>query len=308
MDSLFGPFQLLASKLSFSKKFLLIFIAAIVPGLVFLILATQHSQAEILRDEEEIAGARYLLSVSPLADAIRLHRGLVRRAQAGDAVAKSAIPAAASKVDALLQTLMAQKTFHQAEQWQDKMERLAKDWASVRGNWSTLSANAAFNAHSAVVSQLNEYRHHVAGDTGLLLDPESAAYYQVVILFDDLPLLEDQLSKVRGLVSAGATASADQAEAFARTDMLVNDLLPHSLARINNNLQLLKDDYPDKAKLLLGQWETIEKAIEQLNAMVNREVLSQPGKPYDGKAFFSQASQIIDQVDGIERFITEQGV
>ncbi|GAB3252059.1 methyl-accepting chemotaxis protein [Chitinimonas naiadis] len=302
LDRLVRPARVLSRSLNFRQKFLLVFLVSVLPGLVLLVIGALNNFAEIRRDKVEIAGARYLEAVSPVAKAFRAHRAATTRIMTGDSSADEALQASASDADqALAKLLVLPAEIESAPQLRGKVESLQSRWRELNTGWRKLGATESFNAHSALIGEINEYRHHVAGDTGLLLDPESSAYYQMVILTDDLPALREGLGKVRGMLTGLKAESADLASRLGRVDLLINDVVMRSAERVDNNLELLGDQSPQDLKAVASGWTTAKQEIDNLRSEINSQLLQRQVAPADGKYFYDRITLALDHLSQFDK-------
>ncbi|WP_269532185.1 methyl-accepting chemotaxis protein [Chitinimonas sp. BJYL2] len=306
LTALLKPVTRLSSKLNFRQKFLIVFVISVVPGLFFLASGAVTNYRHVQRDQLEVAGSRYLQLLGPLVMAVQHHHGVTNRILAGDAGAQGQAASAATEVDTALEKLINQPPLTSAVQWREKTRAIESAWQSLRGNWSSLGRRASTHAHSNLISQINEYRHHVAGDTELLLDPDEAAYYQIILMTDDIPALAELLSETRGeLVSAGAP-DAERAYHLGQVDMLVNDLLPRMVSRIENNLELLGDDYPEDLASIQPQWDTANATVQSLIKTINAEVVQQGGNSLDAKSYYDRITTVMHGLETLDQTILDR--
>ncbi len=96
-------------------------------------------------------------------------------------------------------------------------------------------------AHIELISLVTEFRHHVAGDTGLLLDPDASTYYLMITAVDSLPALSEQLQQLRGSVSSIQASGQWNEKRLGRMESTVQRELPRMIQKINNDLELASD-------------------------------------------------------------------
>lgn len=260
-NSITAPAVRLSRSLSFQSKFLLIFTASIIPGLLLLVNSMLGDLAAIHRDETELAGKEFIATLTPVSRAMSDHRASTAMVLNGDESARSRVAQDAQKVEQALQRLSQTTKILHVEQWQDKMDEFGSKWQSLRQQWSTLSASANSLAHIELINLVNEFRHHVAGDSGLLLDPDASTYYLMITAVDSLPALSEQLQQLRGSLASTLAGKAVSQTRLGRMESAVQREIPRALQRIDNDLELATDVDPDVAKPLLQRWQPLEQQL-----------------------------------------------
>lgn len=261
LNSITAPAIRLSRTLSFQNKFLLIFAASIIPGVLLLANSMRNDLASIERDETELAGQQFLAVLQPVSKSMSNHRASTAQVLNGDATARSQVATDAAAVDNALQQLAQTGKLMQEDQWQEKIDAFSGKWQQLKQNWPNLSASANSLAHIHMIGLVNEFDHHVAGDTGLLLDPDASTYYLMITGVDSLPALTEQLQQLRGsLVSTLAAGSVGDVR-LGRMESTVQRELPRAIRRLNNDFELASDVDPMVATPLIDQWRPLERQL-----------------------------------------------
>lgn len=260
-----GPTIRLSRLLRFQSKFLLIFAASILPGLLLLIHSMLQNLAFIERDETELAGKRFIELLTPISRAMSDHRSSTALVLNGDASAKTTANRDANTVDTALQQLSNTTMLMHAQQWQDKIDQFTNKWQRLKLEWPNLSASDNSLAHIEMISLVTEFRHHVAGDSGLLLDPDASTYYLMSTAIDSLPALTEQLQQLRGSLSSTLASGKVGDKRLGRMENAVQREIPRALQRINNDFELTSDIAPESAKALIERWQPVEKVLKNFN-------------------------------------------
>lgn len=260
-NSILRPAIYLSRRLNFKEKFLLIFVVSVIPGLLFLLLNLKADWNDIERDRSELEGMHYISLLTPIVYAVSDHRSSTALVLNGDASAKAQASKEADVVNRLLQQLQNETPLLHAEQWRGKISEFVSRWRSLEQSWSGMSASATSLAHIEVIGLVDEFRHHVAGDTGLLLDPDASAYYLMTTVVDSLPALRELLQQLRGSLSSTLAAEAVGDKRKGRMESTVQRELPRALRRINNDLELVDDVAPLVAQPIAAQWREVETGL-----------------------------------------------
>ncbi|MBV8659477.1 MAG: methyl-accepting chemotaxis protein [Burkholderiales bacterium] len=300
-ESLVRPVQLLSRVLNFRQKFLLVFVISVLPGLVLLTQGAMNNYADVKRDKIEIDGARYLAAIAPVARAARDHRGATAQSVAGIAGADQAIAATEADMKTALDKLNRESSSSAfAAAWQPKLSQINKDWAALQTGWRSMRPDDSFNAHSALVALINEYRHHVAGDVGLLLDPDDAAYYQVVITADELPALREALGKMRGTLVGVKPDAATALAKRGQVEMYMNDAVIRAIEHIDSDLELLGESHPASRHAVESGWISAKQEIEAIRRDVNSQILATDQIQADGASFYPRISTALDHLSAFD--------
>lgn len=263
--TLTGPAVRLSRQLNFQSKFLLIFAASVLPGLLLLINSMLQDLAFIERDKLELAGKRFIEVLTPVSRAMSDHRSSTALVLNGDASAKATATRDAVAVESALQHLTTTTALMHVEQWHHKIDEFSSKWQRLKLEWPTLSASDNSLAHIEMISLVTEFRHHVAGDSGLLLDPDASTYYLMSTAVDSLPALTEQLQQLRGSLSSTLASGKVGDKRLGRMESTVQREIPRALQRINNDFELASDVAPDTAKALIERWQPVEQALKNFN-------------------------------------------
>lgn len=293
-----APAIRLSRMLNFRNKFLLIFFASIIPGIFLLLLSLLDDVSAIDRDKQELKGKAYISEISPLLDNVNQHRVLTSQFINGDQTVVSRIGSISSNVLAELQRLDDKAHSSDAEQWRDKLTAIKTQWQELSEKWQQFDSNRNAVAHIQISTMIDEFRHHIAGDAGLLLDPDAEIYYIMVSAVDTIPAINEQLEQLRlGLVSTLASGKID-AKRMGRIDSILERELPRLTYRLNNDIELASDVSPATAAQLAAQWQKPQKDFEQLSAQIEQGLLT-------GKFDASEISQQLAKLDNIRQQIDQ---
>ncbi len=297
-----APAIRLSRMLNFRNKFLLIFFASIIPGIFLLLLSLLDDVSAIDRDKQELKGKAYISEISPLLDNVNQHRILTSQFINGDQTVVSRISTVSGNVLAELKRLDEKAHSSDAEQWRDKLKAINALWQDLAEKWQQLDSNSNAVAHIQISTMIDEFRHHIAGDTGLLLDPDAEIYYIMVSAVDTIPAINEQLEQLRlGLVSTLASGKID-AKRMGRIDSILERELPRLSYRLDNDIELASDVSPETAAQLAAQWQKPQNDFKQLSAQVEQTLLS--GK-FDAAQITGQLAKldnIREQIDQLSHF------
>lgn len=293
-----GPAIRLSRTLNFRNKFLLIFFASIIPGIILLILSLQDDVSAINRDKQELKGKVYISEISPLLDNVNQHRILTSQFINGDQTVISRISTFSNNVITEIKRLDDKAHSTDAEQWREKLNSIKTQWQEISDNWQQLDSNSNAVAHIKISTMIDEFRHHIAGDTGLLLDPDAEIYYIMVSAIDTIPAINEQLEQLRlGLVSTLASGKID-AQRMGRIDSILERELPRLAYRLDNDIELASDVSPATAAQLAAQWQKPHNDFKRLSSQIEQGLLK-------GKFYQTDISQQLSTLDNIRQQIDQ---
>lgn len=306
IKTLTGPAVRLSRQLNFQSKFLLIFAASILPGLLLMINSMLQDLAFIERDETELAGKRFIEVLTPVSRAMSDHRSSTALVLNGDASAKATATRDADNVDTALQQLSNTTMLMQAQQWQAKIDEFTNKWQRLKLEWPNLSASDNSLAHIEMISLVTEFRHHVAGDSGLLLDPDASTYYLMSTAVDSLPALTEQLQQLRGSLSSTLASGKVGDKRLGRMESTVQREIPRALQRINNDFELASDVAPDTAKVLTERWQPVELALTTFNQKLQAVNFNNEFDQLRVKEQLRELDQILANFVELENYMSAQ--
>ena len=304
--TLTGPAILLSRRLNFKSKFLLIFAASILPGLLLLMNSMLKDLSFIERDEVELSGKKFIELLTPINRAMSDHRTSTALVLNGDEAARAQVKADAEAVDDALAKLKTGVLLMHVEQWQGKIDEFNALWQTIKRTWSSMTASQNSLAHIEMISLVTEFRHHVAGDTGLLLDPDASTYYLMTTAVDSLPALTEQMQQLRGSLASTLAAAKVGDKRFGRMESTVQREIPRALQRINNDLELASDVAPEVAAALIAHWQPLEQALKTFNQQLVAANFNETFHRETVQAQLRSIDQILQQFIELENFMTNQ--
>lgn len=300
--SIVAPAIRLSRMLNFRNKFLVIFLASIIPGLLLLLMSLQDDLAAIERDKLELKGKSYISEMTPLQDSVNQHRILTSQFLNGDKTVAQKISTLSDSALSEIKRLDSKAHTTDSEQWRDKLSAMQVEWQQLGKNWQQMDNHTNAVQHIHISAMIDEFRHHIAGDTGLLLDPDAEIYYIMVSAIDTIPAINEQLEQLRlGLVTTLASGQVDVKQ-LGRLDSILTRELPRLAMRLDNDIELASDVSATTAAKLAEQWQQPFSKFKLLTERITQGLLS--GK-FDAEELNQQLLQldtIRQQIDQLSQF------
>ncbi|HAT41819.1 MAG TPA: hypothetical protein DCS87_08850 [Rheinheimera sp.] len=304
--TLTAPAARLSRQLTFRRKFLIIFFASVLPGLGLLMHAMSVSWQEIQRDEYEIVGNNYIEAMAPVLEQLHDHRKLTAQWLSGDINAATKLNTLNIEINSQLQQLRQRAIPLNDVQWPEKLDKIASDFEQITNLKPDADPVKSMVAHINLAMQVDEFRHHVAGDTGLLLDPDARSYYLIITTLDTIPSIDEHLQQVIAILTQLQIRQTIDPKRIARVDSVMEREIPRLLARIENDIELSADVDAATAAKLQELWDPTAKAILQLQATMQQMLFVENPKISDLANVLLQAEQISSQFESVRHFGTTQ--
>lgn len=290
INLLFLPASKLMDRMSFIWKYIVIFIVSGLMLCIFSYNLLYTSYNQISFANKEVSGLHVSHALHKLIQASQKHRGTSATYLSGDTSVKS-------KLDALTAEVKAAQSVVE-DQMEPEMVRNER-WLKVKSaiheiTTKGLELKQADNTklHTELIKNQIYMLKYVAGEYGLLLDPDIASYYLTEMATLQLPVVLENEGILRALGSAVLTKKELTPE--MRIQILSRvALLTHELDKYNNSIGALTsklgsaaDQYKNNSDLFLANTTAYIATIQEV---ILSEKFSMPASEY-----FAQATKTID--------------
>lgn len=302
------PVIALMNKMSFFKKFTLIFAIILIPlviSLTFVIITLDERAKSV---ELQSNGINYDSQVRKLIKHTQEHRGMSSILLNGDASIKNNL---AQKDNDILSDI---ENIDKLEKFYGKGMNTSSHWSSIKESYTailknleSMSAKESFDTHTALIRDLFDLTLEINTSTKLLLQDKLEDYYLIDTVVNKLPLIAEYMGQSRAIGSGIATKEAITEEEKEKLNDLV-DSINLLMDEANNNLQFVFTDQSMEAELK-AETDKFEKATKGLtdkilSEFINTGSINIPSKEYfnyatvsinDVYAFLDKASDILDE-------------
>ncbi len=267
----------------------------IVAGVLF---QRQNEDIQIARGE--IQGVTVIRPVMQLVKQVQMHRGLTNLLLYGNKTSGADLEKSRSELTQAMSlaaaAVKAADKFDVNSQWSSLASRLQ----GLPGETQNAQPAASFKLHTELVRDLRQFVYATSDISGLLYDPEPAAYLLMDIVVSRTIAWSEQLGKMRG-AGAGMMAKSE-ANPQAEGGMQVSA----------GQLKDLLDDQKFALGILKRNGEGdmgAEAAIEEssrFGAMVTNSFSGTAGASRDAAAYFAAGTRAIDMVVATETRMTDR--
>jgi methyl-accepting chemotaxis protein len=244
------------------------------------------------READGIAPVRATLRAMQL---VQQHRGLTGAVLGGNTAAQADRATRQQEASRAFEALTALTPRVQDAATLAAMRKVAADWADVHCRATAPGTTAAdsFAAHSALVASLLALTDLLTDDFGLSLDPDLDTYQLIQSSMVSMPVLSEELARVRGL-GVSLLANSSRRESDLRPVVM-------SLARAEDALQAMQRTYGKSAAAnadIKSRLDTpMAEAVAQGRraAALARDKLLEPGAAgFTPAEFYAQLTLAVD--------------
>lgn len=283
------------------RRFMLLFLIAVIPSLVLLAAGMHERFSAIQRNQNELDGIDQIREVQKLFRNVALHRRHTQMSIASPESELDRISELGRNVDKTLEALTSRMRLPESSA---ALSQITRSWVDVKSTWKVRDARANHGAHRDVLFQIRSFSYLIGGVSGLLLDPDSDVYYAVDLGLNVAPALRESLVATRTAIT-GDSASADQLDGLIefltgaidahvnqfRSDMLLFERNPGS-ARPNRRI--------DAARASLRCTASVAEHAKAVAAgSVAKSVRDD---------FFRTVSNCLDEVDKFTNFLLDEEI
>jgi len=193
-------------RLTIGKKLALVIVMLTLPVLILSYLLIAEKNQAIQFTDSELQGLRYLQPVRGILAHLAEHRGMNNAYLNGDASFAEKLIAKKAQIAEDLKAIDAVDsqdgaTLNSHAEWQT----IKTDWQSLNAAAAKLTANESFTRHSDLIKKVLALIERIGMTSNLILEGELGYYFLVDVLINELPLVTEDLGRLRGM-SAGIVA------------------------------------------------------------------------------------------------------
>ncbi len=281
-------------KLVLWQKLLLIVVALLVPSALLSVFYLKNANQTVRMAHAELAGARYTRAIDTFLYEVIKARAMTNVVLNGDATAKSAAldaQAAADKAAAALDAVDADL---------GKELGASSDWATIKGDWSSLKSRAltlppddSLVQHNDLIRKILDFGTSIAMSSGMARDQELVTSTLVGLATGRMPeavnragVVRDRATSgvLRGYLSEGDRVTID----MARQE--VNSLL----LQIDRQLNSIDETAPAVHASVAPSFQRARDAFTGYATFVEQKLLKAQEVTVKGQEMFDAASSSID--------------
>lgn len=274
MKSLFKPGIFILDKLTFSKKFMLLFIVVILTFSYLLLDIVQQTNERIDTVEKELTGIDLIEDVYPILKFTQQHRGLTVNLVSGDATAAPKREIAGKNVNDSLETLLQKiKQYPSYSGIQTNINTINENWKKVQSTSANGTAAEAISLHSHLIVEILDLITFIGEETQLSLEPDATKHHLNNLLTETLPPITENMGKARATGVGVATKKVLTDDNHYQLLFLMQTMQSYVDASFNNYEKIFKTDPSLKNRLETQAYESL-KSTEDILTVINTELLN----------------------------------
>ena len=295
MLMVFKPAITVLNRLSFPKKFGLLFLVILLPllGLSSLLLTFVNDEITFVKNER--IGLAYVAKVRQPIELIQQHRGLSSIYLAGDSSVRNEMNSLQKKLDDSFSNLVVFDAETASKLGiEGRLQELVSDWNNVKQSVYSSSLSDGVQAHTNLIEELNSLVSSVSDSSQMTLDPVLDSYYLADAVVSKLLSLTESMGQSRALASAIAARGELSVEERLRLSILMNQVELNNDA-LQSGLQAAQTENPDIAYKMDRLIIQNNQAVIDFQKLINEDILGEFGVAIEADQVFSMATEAIDQ-------------
>ena len=297
MWGLLKPGIRVLERVSFARKFQLLFVLFVIPLGYALWVMTSSNLAHIEVLGSEIDGMHGVQALSAVEQELHQQRFLLARWKGNDKAAEALLRERSGKLGEALAAASEQVKLTPSEETGRQLEALQASVAeldlAVLGKMALLDA---LERYQKTLSLLTVLREQVATDSGLILDPFLDTYLMMEQLTQTLPRLSDNL----GNFASQGYGSLVAQHFTLQNRVVVRDLrrsLEQAGAQIAKSRTALQQASPRAMQTLQPPYAQVEEGLQKFLAEVDRDM-------FEASPMVLQPAQFVQQVQALQENVS----
>lgn len=295
MKAMFAPGVALLNRLRYPHKFLLIGTLFLVPLLLLGYLLIQEVNERINFMEQEQPGIEYIAQLREIIQPMQQHRGMSAAILGGDNTLRDELTKQATNIDqALVKLQQLDQRYSLRLETGNRFASLQRDWTALKQGFNGLTQAQSFQKHTALITNMLEFIHHLANTSNLILASKMDTYYLVDTLVNHLPKLTEDAGQSRALGSAIIVEGRFTPESWQRL-LGASQRIVEAEKNLLRGIQAVLDENPSLTSRLQQPADKMFLATSTYNTSL-RNMLEKDEVTANLDVFFNQATQTIDNV------------
>ncbi|MFC4322899.1 methyl-accepting chemotaxis protein [Litchfieldia salsa] len=274
MKFLFRPATILLNRLTFSKKFLLLFV------IIFLTISVLASNIVIKVNDDlsftkkEVEGIEILKEIYPLIQLTQQHRGLTVNVLSGDHSAKSTLTKVREEINGKLESL--KSTLDNQEDMKrvnENFKQILSTWENTQNKTLSMEIPESIAHHNELIGIMFQVLVDLADESNLSLDSNLVHIHSGNLLIQTLPQITEFMGKSRA-VGVGVATTGEMTENQRIELVYLMKLMDEYIQTAERSYQTIFTLDP-MSKSTIGQ--KVEKSLtdtKQIVTIIDQELLN----------------------------------
>lgn len=259
------------------------------------IVSNQHNDIYLLKKEQ--VGAELIPELQKANIFLAQHRGTTNRFLNGNRDLIPVLEALDDQIDRVFSSNLTscESLYIEAKLPCNRLRELKNQWSNLKMTYLSLPISESFSQHSVLISNMLAFLIDVSDESNLSLDNQLSNYYLMNNMVQTMPLLIEQLGKLRGFGS-GLMVKTHQINATEQTEIIkLSHGVSFSLELLNVQLEKLFVAFPSFGEQSHKKLETAKLKIEKFLVTVDSHII-QKNSGISDEQFYVQATDVIAQL------------
>ncbi|MBV1775560.1 methyl-accepting chemotaxis protein [Burkholderiaceae bacterium DAT-1] len=288
--NLFQPALSLSRHVRFRTKFAIIVVATLIPCLILIALSIIDTFEAVKRDKVELAGAYQQQRLLQIIQTISTHRSAIVR--------KQALPnSSVADINKAFEASINQDPASGVTFKTDGIKKAYELFQARVATWDVMSDMSMNSNYGKLIDMLGDEIYAVAGESGLLLDPEANVYYQMVSTVSTLPSLREHLTQTGSQLRELVRTQKLTPFISSQLDHQFNESIEDHVHRLFLDLGFLKDQFPEEYSSIAKDAGTLHDALAQARKISSDKVLDEE----DMASAATLADQLAEQIAQVDQ-------
>ncbi|OGS94026.1 MAG: hypothetical protein A3H31_02080 [Gallionellales bacterium RIFCSPLOWO2_02_FULL_57_47] len=195
MQRIFSPAIALLNRMSYTKKFTLLWLVSLVPIAVVVYSLFASLERVIQPSQLELQGLALIEPISRTVQLMQQHRGFSAVLFGGNEAMRDR--RAAKETEATKAFGAMEKELPPGLTASEEFRSIKASWVRLREEGHRWTAEENFAAHTRLIERMQSFELSIADDYALILDPETATFYLIDTAINKLPHAFEHLGQLR---------------------------------------------------------------------------------------------------------------
>ncbi|MBI5437719.1 MAG: diguanylate cyclase, partial [Nitrosomonadales bacterium] len=271
MQSIFAPAIALLNRLSYTKKFTLLWLLSMIAIAVAVYSLFASLDRAIHLSQRQLEGIELVKPISRAAQTIQFHRGLSVALLSGNEAVRNQRADREKKAAAAFEAMEGKLSANMSSG--EDFRLIRSSWEQLRQKGLDLTVAENFTAHTLLIERLQLLKVFIADEYLLTLDPDLDTYYLIDTAINKLPFTLERLGQIRAYGS-GILARKQLTELQKTNLGFMVAELEKSLKSLHINLDKVGRYNPTVHKSLMAVSDDIAGTSRQIAELVASDILA----------------------------------
>lgn len=271
MQLLFNPAITLLNRISYNKKFTLLWLLSLVSIAVVVYGLAVNLDRVIKPSRQQLEGLALIKPVVMATQSLQLHRGLSTALLGGNETLNDRRADQEKKVDEAFRVMM--KSLPAELVAGKEFQHIIDGWAQLRQGWSGRTEAENFVGHTRLIGEIQSFKTFISDKYSLALDQDISSHYMVDTAINKLPQVLERLGQLRAY-GAGILARKEITEdqKFRLKVMIIE--LDTALGQLDTSFSKTSHHNPALKETLRVMNSDIADLVRRIADLISADILS----------------------------------